>query len=96
MKIGLRKPLMDLSIKHIGFEIDGKEHYITFRFSHRKGITDVVFDSKPVKITSAYPPLLDVLKKCALVIWLDFRSLCITVYRMFARKKQGRNQSDQK
>lgn len=87
MKVGLRKPMLDLSRKHIQFELDGKTHNIFFRITLRKGITEVTFDSKPVKVTSTYPPLPDVIRECVLVTWFDFKHLCATAYRMFVRKK---------
>ena len=36
MKIGLKNVKTDLAMKHIAFEVDGEEHFISFYFSHRK------------------------------------------------------------
>lgn len=89
MKIGFPKRSLDLSIKHIEFEANGVKHFISFRFSHRKGITGpLVFDSKEAKIIDAYPPLTELAKLLASIIRNDIqrairRSLC---------NKRGRDQ----
>ena len=36
MKIGLKNVKTDLAMKHIAFEVDGEEHFISFYYSHRK------------------------------------------------------------
>lgn len=87
---------MDLSVKYICFETDGEEHFITFRYSHRNGVTDVVFDRNPVKVADAYPPLFEVMKICGWTIVLDFKYFWIGRFKKLVHKKQCRNQSGQK
>ena len=71
MKTGFIKPRTDLAIKHITFVADGKKHFISFRFSHRKGISDVHFDGQEAEVTDAYPPLTRLIQECASVIIHD-------------------------
>lgn len=96
MKIGFRKPPLDLSMKHIAFETDGKRHIITFRFSHWRGITDVRYDDEVVKILSAHPPFLDVLQECALTLRIDIKHLWAIVHRKIVYRRKARNRLDQK
>lgn len=90
MKVGLRKSTrMDLSVKHIFFEVDGKRHHISFRFSHRKGITDpIIFDSQKAKLLDAYPPLPELLRFLVALTWLEFKM----ILRKFLHNMQDRNQ----
>jgi len=85
MKIGNQK--IDLSIKHICFTVEGKEHFIAFRFSHRKGIQDVYFDSREAKIIDAYPPLTKLIRECASIILHDMH----TNIRKIAHKMKDHN-----
>lgn len=87
MIIGLKEPKTDLSIKYIHFEVDGKEHFISFRFSHKKGITGpVIFDSHEAKIKDAYPAFPELVKLSASFIWLDLKKI---IRRKFLRNNQG-------
>lgn len=73
MKIGLKKPRLDLSQKHISFLVNGKEHFIIFKYSWSKGIQDVYFDNEFVKIKAAYPNFWGVVKACVCHILLDLK-----------------------
>ena len=84
MKTGFSKPKTDLAIKHINFIVDGKEHFIRFRFSHRKGIQDVYFDNREAEIIDAYPPLPRLICVCASIILND---MCINIRRIAHKMK---------
>ena len=84
LKIGLSKHKMDLSIKHIYFELNGEKHFISFKFSHRAGISDVLFDSQKVKIIDAYPSIIKVIKIAVSII---FNDLSCFMKRFFHHKK---------
>lgn len=73
MKIGLKKPRTDLAIKHIQIIIDGKEYYISFHYSLRKGINDVCVYGEPVKVIDAYPAFPKLVKICAELILIDLK-----------------------
>ena len=90
MKTGFIKPRTDLAIKHIAFVADGKKHFISFRFSHRKGISDVHFDGQEVKITDAYPPLNKLIGECASIILHDLR----IIIKKIAHKRKNHIPSD--
>lgn len=66
----------DLGIKHIAFEVDGKQHFISFRFSHRKGISNVQFDSEEAVVIDAYPPMKGLLKECASIMSVKLQATC--------------------
>lgn len=84
MKIGFIRPKTDLTIKHIVFIVNGEEHFITFRFSHLKGISDVRFDGCEVEITDAYPPSVKLVKECASVILHDMH---VIINKIVHKKK---------
>lgn len=60
---------VDVSVKHIAFELEGKQYWIDFRDNLQKGVHDIsiwVNNSKVnAKITGAYPPL----KKVFAILW---------------------------
>lgn len=52
---------VDISMKWIFFEIDGKKYSVCFRYNLRKGVHDVSIQEdgskKEANITGTYPPL---------------------------------------
>ncbi|MCI9421072.1 MAG: hypothetical protein HFG32_13955 [Eubacterium sp.] len=79
MKIGLKKPRTDLAIKHIMLIIDGKEYYISFHYSLRKGIKDVRVYGEPVKVINAYPAFPDLVRICAADILIDLKFIVLRI-----------------
>ena len=82
--MGFSKSSTDLSIKHITFEVDGEKHTISFKFSHRKGIRDVIFDCKEAKIIDAYPALPDLLKMLPPIMYVE---LHLSIKRILRKMK---------
>lgn len=82
MKIGLLSNKTDTSLKWIIFEVDGVTHWITFRYSVFKGFTDVNFDGlKNVQVIDAYPPLSEVAKVSATILWDDLKMIISRKFR---------------
>lgn len=58
---------VDISIKHIDFELDGRKYGICFRDSMRKGVYDVSVwvngNKANVNIKGTYPPLKKVVRE---------------------------------
>lgn len=57
---------------------DGNEYTIQMRYGIFKGVHDVWFVKnkhlKKIKIKSAYPPLIKVVKEIALLTWLEIKA----------------------
>ncbi|MDO4326994.1 MAG: hypothetical protein Q4E24_13340 [bacterium] len=90
MKIGLRKPKLDLSLKYIFFKEGNTEHAVIFHYSVLKGIHDVSFDSNTdIEIVDAYPSLRKVIRESASTILADL----IVIFNKFVHNKKFHNRS---
>lgn len=90
MRIGVRKPKLDLSLKYIFFREGNTEHAVVFHYSMLKGIYDVSFDSNTdIEIVDAYPALGKVIRESASTILSDL----IVIFNKFVRNRKFHNQS---
>lgn len=65
-----QRTIPDTSLKWIDFEADGERHFIMFRYTERKGISEVWLEgAKHIKIIDAYPGLWEVIRRIASIIW---------------------------
>lgn len=74
MKIGLRKPRTDLSVRWVRFKVNNEEHFVAFKFSLLKGFTFFSLDgSNDIKIIETSPALLGIMRYSVSIIWSDIK-----------------------